>query len=58
MTPERHIYDGRRLLGVVRERHDGSFIAVVDEQIIGPHETVRQATDALLNLTRPGGSNG
>jgi hypothetical protein len=28
MTVERDIYDGRTLLGVVRERSDGSFVVV------------------------------
>lgn len=48
------IYDGRRLLGVVRECQDGSFVATVDEQVLGPFDTVRQATDALLEIARPG----
>lgn len=49
MIPERHIYHGRRLLESVRERADGSFVAVIDEQVLGPFDTCRQATDALLS---------
>jgi hypothetical protein len=56
MTTERDIYDGGTFLGVMRERSDGSFVAVVDEQIFGPFETSRQATDALLELARAGGA--
>ena len=54
MSIERDIYDGRHLIGVVRERHDGSFVAVIDEQVLGPFDTCRQATDALLELARAG----
>lgn len=36
MSTEIEIFAGRRFLGLVRERHDGSFIAVVAEQVIGP----------------------
>lgn len=55
MTTEREIYDGRNNLGTVRERDDGSFVAVVDEQVLGPYGTCRQATDALLDLARADG---
>lgn len=54
MTTERDIYDGRTFLGVVRERSDGSFVAAIGEQILGPFDTSRQAADALLELARVG----
>lgn len=54
---ERDICDGRTLLGVVRERDDGSFVAVIDEQVLGPFGNSRQATDALLDLARAGGAS-
>lgn len=48
------VYDGRRLIGTVRERHDGSFVAMLDEQLLGPFDTIRAATDAVLDLARTG----
>ena len=53
-TVERDIYSGRTLLGTVRERPDGSFVAIVGEEVIGPHPTIKAATDALLDLARAG----
>jgi hypothetical protein len=55
MSIEREIYDGRSILGTVRERDDGSFVAVVDEQVLGPFDTIAAATDAVLDLARSGG---
>jgi hypothetical protein len=55
MTVERDMYDGRTFLGVVRERGDGSFVAVFGEEVVGPFDTARQAVDAVLELARPGG---
>lgn len=55
MMTERHIYDGQTFLGVVRERGDGRFVAVLDEQILGPFDSSRQATNAFLELVRAGG---
>lgn len=51
---EREIHDGLRHLGTVRETTEGQFVAVVDEQVIGPYDTIRAATDALLDIARAG----
>lgn len=53
-TQERQIYRGRTFLGTVREVSEGAFVTVVDEQVIGPYDTIRAATDALLELARAG----
>ena len=53
-TTEREIHDGLRHLGTVREVSEGAFVAVVDEQVLGPFDTIRAATDALLDLARAG----
>ena len=57
MSTEIEICDGRRFLGLVRERRDGSFVAVVAEQVIGPFPTARSATDAVLDIMRSGAGN-
>jgi hypothetical protein len=49
---ERHIYDGRKMLGTVRERAEGDFVAVIDEMVIGPFHSIRAATDALMEITQ------
>ena len=54
MSTEIEICNGRRFLGLVRERHDGSFIAVVAEQVIGAFPSARSATDAVLDFVRSG----
>jgi hypothetical protein len=54
---EREICDGRRYLGTVREHPDGRFVAVIDETVIGRFDTVKAATDAVLDLVR-GGDHG
>lgn len=55
MSTEREIHDGLRHLGTVRETAEGVFVAVIDEQVLGPFGTIRQATDSVLELARPGG---
>jgi hypothetical protein len=54
MTAEREIYSGRTLLGIIRERDDGAFVAMLDEQVLGPFDTIAAATDAVLDLARAG----
>jgi hypothetical protein len=54
MSAEIEVFAGRRFLGLVRERHDGTFIAVVAEQVIGPFPSARGATDAVLDIVRSG----
>ena len=50
MSSEFEICDGRRFLGLVRERRDGTFVAVIAEQVIGPFPSARRATDAVLEI--------
>jgi hypothetical protein len=56
MTIERHICDECLLRGVVRESHNSRFVAISDEQVLGPNDSCRQATDALVDLMWAGGS--
>ena len=56
MSTEREICDGLRHLGTVRETAAGEFVAVVGEDVIGPFDTITEATDAVLELARPGGA--
>jgi hypothetical protein len=68
MTAKRDIYDGRMLLGVVCERSDDSFVAVVNEQVFGPYNTSRhgrrhdnRTTAAMVIAAAPaiiGGNHG
>lgn len=58
MTGERDVYDGRRRLGTIRERGDGSFVAVIDEQVIGEFTSVKAASNKIIELARPGGGHG
>jgi hypothetical protein len=51
---EREIYSGRDFLGLVRETSDGHFVAIIGEEVIGPHPTIKAATDALLDVARTG----
>jgi hypothetical protein len=57
MSTEIEVCDGRRFLGLVRERHDGTFVAVVAEQVIGPFPSAKSATDAVLDIVRSGAGN-
>jgi hypothetical protein len=57
MSTEIEIFAGHRLLGLVRERHDGTFVAVAAEQVIGPFPSARSATDAVLDIVRSGAGN-
>jgi len=52
---EREICDARVYLGTVRETSDGSFVAMVGEEVFGPYPSAKAATDELLRLVREGG---
>lgn len=54
---QRHYLLPAPIARAVREIAEGSFVAVVDEHVLGPFYTGRQATDAVLDLARAGGAS-